>query len=158
MESTLEQQLLLGRVQNLLVSGYSCAQSVFCPFAAQLHLSHEDAFRISAGFGGGMAFGEVCGAVTGAIMVIGLKSASWNADVKDTYAKERTYELCHEFMKTLKMRIGSLCCRDLIGFDLGKFGNEHHILNADRDLYVHCPGYVRSAAEILFDILNGSDE
>ena len=157
METPLECEALLGRVQDLFASGHSCAQSVLCAFAPQLGLRAEDAFRISASFGGGMGVGEVCGAVAGAIMVLGLTFASRRADTEDAYAKALIYVRCREFMNAFKVSNGSLCCRDLIGFDLGRLDSEQDILNTDRNLYVNCPGYVRSAVEILTGMLDGSE-
>lgn len=148
---------LAENVRNLFGHGYSCAQAVCCAFAEQLHLGQAEAFRISAGFGGGMAFGEVCGAASGAIMVIGLKCASRTADTADAYAKEYTYELSREFMKEFKARTGSLHCRDLIGFDLGTLGSDQGITNPSRELYVNCPRYVRMAVDVLTELLDDSD-
>ena len=51
---------------------YNCAQSVLIPFAEQLGLSFEQAAAITANFGGGMRMGATCGAVTGALMALGL--------------------------------------------------------------------------------------
>ena len=51
---------------------YNCAQSVVMPFAAETGMNEEDARRIAANFGGGMKRGSVCGAVTGALMALGL--------------------------------------------------------------------------------------
>ena len=154
MKYTLDQQILIDQVQDLFNAGYSCAQCVCCSFAAQLNLSQKELYRISAGFGGGMASGEVCGAVAGAIMVIGLKSASRNADTKDTYAKEYTYQQCHKFMMNFKNHTGSLCCRDLIGFDFGKIDDNQNIVNFDRNLYKNCSKYIRIATQVLIEIIN----
>ena len=55
-------------------NGYSCSQAVVSAYAEQFGLDHDTALRIAGGFGGGMGRrGEVCGALTGAFMVIGLK-------------------------------------------------------------------------------------
>ena len=63
--------------------GYGCAQTVLATFAQDYGLSEEAALRISTGFGSGMGrMCEVCGALTGAFMVIGLKHGTrghgWN--------------------------------------------------------------------------------
>jgi len=55
-------------------TGYGCGQAVLAPFAEDYGLSEELALKISTGFGSGMGrMFEVCGALTGAFMVIGLK-------------------------------------------------------------------------------------
>ncbi len=51
---------------------YNCAQSVLLPFAAELGLTEEQAYALAAHFGSGMRHGSTCGAVTGALMALGL--------------------------------------------------------------------------------------
>ncbi len=101
-----------------------------------------------------MAYGEVCGAVAGAIMVIGLKLA----DSKEAYTTALTYELTAQFLNTFKSSVGSVCCRDLIGFDFSALEDERKILNQDRNLYKNCPNFVKTATNILEDILTSHDE
>jgi hypothetical protein len=55
---------------------YGCSQAVFIPFAEQMGLDSETANAISANFRAGMLTGRVCGAVTGALMALGLAGAS----------------------------------------------------------------------------------
>jgi len=50
---------------------YNCAQAVLVAFADEMGLSEEQAFGLGAHFGGGMRYGATCGAVTGALMVLG---------------------------------------------------------------------------------------
>lgn len=51
---------------------YNCCQSVLVPFADLCGLDKETAFKLGANFGSGMRHGSTCGAVTGALMVLGL--------------------------------------------------------------------------------------
>lgn len=51
---------------------YNCAQAVLIPFAQEAGLSEEQAFKMAAHFGSGMRHGSTCGAVTGALMALGL--------------------------------------------------------------------------------------
>ena len=50
---------------------YNCCQSVLVPFAKDMGLSEEQAFQLGAHFGAGMRHGSTCGALTGALMVLG---------------------------------------------------------------------------------------
>ena len=50
---------------------YNCCQSVLVPFAARLGLSREQAYALGAHFGSGMRHGTACGALSGALMVLG---------------------------------------------------------------------------------------
>lgn len=51
---------------------YNCAQAVFVPFAEELGIPTEQAIATAAHFGAGMRMGSTCGAVTGALMALGL--------------------------------------------------------------------------------------
>ena len=88
------------RALGLFKEGFSCSQAVAAAFAEDQGLPVETALRLSQGFGGGMArLAETCGAVTGAIMIIGLKHGRIRA--KDDEAKERTYALVQELVPAL---------------------------------------------------------
>jgi C_GCAxxG_C_C family probable redox protein len=75
-------------------------------------LDADTARKISCGFGGGMRHGEVCGAVTGAIMILGLKYGQYNTD--DKKSKEITYQYVKEFNKRFMDINGTIICRDLL--------------------------------------------
>ena len=81
---------------------YNCAQSVLLPFAEDLGLSEEKAFQIASHFGGGMKMGSVCGAVTGALMALGL------AGIGDVPTAQEVYRHMRE------NHDGMLECRDLL--------------------------------------------
>ena len=50
---------------------YNCAQAVLIPFAAEMGVTEEQANKMGAHFGSGMRHGSTCGAITGALMVLG---------------------------------------------------------------------------------------
>ena len=52
---------------------YNCCQSVLVPFADLCGLDKETAFKLGANFGSGMRCGSVCGTLTGALMVLGMR-------------------------------------------------------------------------------------
>lgn len=92
--------------------------------------------------------GETCGAVSGALMIIGLKYGA--RDEGDRIAKDKTYEQAEAFLNEFKARNGSLICRELIGFQIGRNnGPEKNAVIAQR-----CPVFVKNAAEILEKILD----
>ncbi len=137
--------------KELFSEGFNCAQSVFAAFAPELGLDNETALKIASSFGGGMAhMGEVCGAVTGALMVLGLKYGRTKA--ADLDARERNYERVEEFVKRFKALHSSILCRELLGADMSTLEGRIKIKeqNLTRDL---CPGFVRDAARILGDML-----
>jgi C_GCAxxG_C_C family probable redox protein len=132
--------------------GFNCSQAVFAVFADQFGIDEETALKISAGFGGGIgAQGLTCGAVTGAIMVIGLKHGGTKPE--DTDAKKQTYRLARELSKRFKERnCGTIECRELLKCDMStKEGYEEA---KKRDVHnTVCPKFVADAAEILEEIL-----
>jgi C_GCAxxG_C_C family probable redox protein len=136
--------------------GFNCSQSVFSTFAPHFALDRETALKIAGGFGGGMGrIGEVCGAVAGALMVIGLKHGATDPD--DAQAKETTYELVRQFVEEFRARNGSITCRDLLGQDIAT--PEGRQAAREKDLFnIRCTQYVRDAAEILDEMLNLADE
>lgn len=100
--------------------GYGCAQSVLASFSPDFGLDEHLALRLATGFGSGMGrMCEVCGALTGAFMVIGLKYGKVISD-GNRYGNETetTYLKVTELAKDFKKRNGSIFCRDLIGHDL----------------------------------------
>ena len=131
--------------------GFSCSQSILSTWSGEFGLERETALRVASAFGGGMAsLGEVCGAVTGALVVIGLKHGQIQA--RDSQAKDRNYALVRDFAERFRSRNGSLLCRELLGCDLttpeAREAARRKGLFAER-----CPRFVRDAAEILEDIL-----
>jgi C_GCAxxG_C_C family probable redox protein len=72
--------------------GFNCAQAVLLAHGPRLGIAADDCARLAAPFGAGMArTGSTCGAVTGALMVIGLRLGHTRAD--DLARKERCYEV-----------------------------------------------------------------
>jgi C_GCAxxG_C_C family probable redox protein len=132
-------------------SGFNCSQAVFSTYCEQLGLNQELALKISGAFGGGMAhIGETCGAVTSALMLIGLKYG--RTRLEDTGAKEKTYALTQEFVKRFKAINGSVKCTDLIGCNLS---TDVGLSIAKEKNLAHtiCPKFVKDSAEIIEQFL-----
>jgi len=115
-------------------------------------LGEKLALKIACGFGGGIGrMGRTCGAVTGAVMVIGLKNGQ--VDLADEESRQKTHELIKKFIDKFTALHGSIECRELIGYDLG----ESSELESARESEVFqnkCPSFVYDAARILEDILH----
>lgn len=98
-------------------SGFNCAQSVFAEFATELGLTEEQAYKLASGFGGGLSHtNNICGAVTGGVLAIGLKYGASRGS--DRYSKALTYRVIQRFMNEFKEAHGSLQCTSLLGYDL----------------------------------------
>jgi len=102
---------------SLHKQGSNCAQSVLCTFSGQLGFDVELAHRLATGFGAGLGRRQhLCGAVSGGAMALG--AALGNTDGSDLEAKERTYALVQEYIKTLEAEFGTIECGTLLGVDL----------------------------------------
>jgi C_GCAxxG_C_C family probable redox protein len=131
--------------------GFNCAQSVLAAHAGQFSLEPETALKISAAFGAGMGRqGEVCGAVTGALMALGLKSGAISADDKES--KERTYNLTHKFLEEFAKKNGSFICRELLGHQLDN-PEERKKAQESGVFSTVCPKLVEEASEMLDQML-----
>ena len=124
----------------------NCAQSVLLSYAKELNLNEMTALRISAGFGGGMAMAETCGAVTGAYMVLGMKAQGEGKNIQEI--KAETKVAVKKFNELFIARHGSLKCKKLLGVDISTAegsseANEKNLFNTI------CSDLVGSAAEIL---------
>jgi C_GCAxxG_C_C family probable redox protein len=128
-------------------SGCNCSQAVFAEYAEEYGLDSETALKIASGFGGGMGrLGHVCGAVTSAIMVIGLRGCA--SDPRELATKVRVYGLVRSFVEEFKARHQTASCRELLGCDIStpEGYEEATGLGLFRS---RCPLYVESAVEIL---------
>lgn len=132
--------------------GYNCAQAVFSVFAPRYGLDGETAARTACAFGGGMARGgDACGAVTGALMAIGL--ALGGGRTSDGDEKAAAYDAAREFMKRFRERNGAVACRELLGCEIGTPEGHERAKRAGLfdDL---CPKLVRGAVETLEEMLS----
>jgi C_GCAxxG_C_C family probable redox protein len=101
---------------SLFNSGFNCSQSVAGAYAEDLGLKQADALKMAAAFGGGIGrSGQTCGAVTGALMVLGMK---YGMTVADPQAKERMYVIAQSFLKHFAARHGSVLCKELLNADI----------------------------------------
>ena len=68
------------QIVELFGKGIDCSQVVVGAYAQELGIAEEDAYRMAAAFGGGMGIGETCGAVVGAMIVLGLKYGHFDTE------------------------------------------------------------------------------
>jgi C_GCAxxG_C_C family probable redox protein len=127
--------------------GFNCSQSVLVTFAEEFGLEPTTAARLASTFGGGIArSGRICGAVSGALMVIGLRYG--NTLPTDRGAKEAAYALARRFMDEFSKRHGSVDCSVLLGCEIGTPEGMREA--RERDLFkTQCPVYVTDAVRIL---------
>ena len=130
--------------------GFMCSQAVLSTFSDDLGLPRPTALKLAEAFGGGMGLAETCGAVTGALMAIGLKHG--RQEPADDPAKERTQELTRQFIDEFRARHGTIVCKALLDIDISTPDGLQHA--RDTGLFTTlCPVFVRDAAEILENLL-----
>ena len=131
-------------------SGFGCAQSVISAYAGDLGLDPVQARAMAVGFGAGHGrLQKTCGALSGALMVIGLRRHD-EADVPGS--KEAIYAMRRELVARFEARHASTEWLKLTGVD---FSTEDGLAEArKRNLFqTRCEKYVAGACEILEDLL-----
>ena len=127
------------RAEALFFEGYNCAQSVVLAFQELTGVDRAVLERMSAPFGGGMGrLREVCGAVSGMAMLLGLMQ---HPDMLDKENKEEFYAKERELAEKFRERAGSIVCRDLIA--------EHPHGNTHNSEKPYCMKLVGLAASIV---------
>jgi C_GCAxxG_C_C family probable redox protein len=130
-------------------NGLNCGQAVLVAFCEKYGLSQELALKMAGGLGSGFRSGDVCGAVSGGVLVVGLKYGQCTAD--DKQAKLLCYAKTEEFIAAFRSRHGSICCRDIIGCDLSTpEGREQ--ANREGLFASICTDKVKSAIELLIEL------
>ena len=134
-----------------LLSGYNCAQSVVHAFRDEADLDEDLALKIATGLGVGMGRKqEVCGAVTGGILVLGLRHGRGRTESRST--TEQTYLKTRELMDRFSIKHGSCLCRQLLqGYDLATEEGQRRA-KADDMLNIVCRPCVQTVVEILEQI------
>jgi C_GCAxxG_C_C family probable redox protein len=140
-------------------TGLNCAQAIFSTYSERYGLDSTSALRVACGFGAGMGRRqEVCGAVTGAIMLAGLKytrqkeNGTETKEEMYTRIKEDTYSCVNRICDRFRDLHGSVNCRELLQCDIStatgmQFARENNLFSAK------CALYVKDMAEIIEAVL-----
>ncbi len=138
--------------EQYFLSGYNCAQSVLLAFGDKTGLDESTAARLSSSFGGGLArMREVCGAVSGAAMVLGLLYGYDSPNAPDE--KRAHYHRVQDFAARFKEANGSVVCRELLSGVSVADGRDPEARTAAYYQKRPCPRIIRQAAEILDEML-----
>ena len=92
---------------------YHCSQAVLAAYSDLTKLSVDESLKLGSCFGSGMRQGEVCGAATGALMVLGLMFG-----YTDPNSKEQSNRINDKFLKRFKEVNGSYLCNELLKCDI----------------------------------------
>lgn len=125
----------------------NCCQAVLLSFADELPVDREILLKLSGGMGGGMCRGCVCGAVSAACMILGLRQESPAASPEDkAVLKAET----RRFYSLFTDQFGALDCRDLIGYDLNVLSEAEQA--GESGVFEQlCPKLVGGAVKIIED-------
>ena len=131
-------------------NGFNCSQIVLGAFAEQLGYSQEEAFRMACPFGGGMCRGDTCGAVTGALIALGL--AYGNDQPGNTEQVQICQEKIVQFQEEFIRLYGSTICRELLNYD---FRNPEEKIQAKESGTITrlCPNLIQTAIDITEGLL-----
>lgn len=138
------------RALELYGSNFNCSQAVLTAFAADFGLDEQLTLKIGTPLGSGARSGEVCGAISGALMVLGLKYGQCRSE--DHEGKARAYAVTDEFIRRFRDIRSSIICRDLLDYDLSK--PEDMAIIKEQNLFrTLCPRIIADAVEVLESIL-----
>lgn len=119
--------------------GFNCAQAVACAYSNIVGVDENLIFKMAEGFGAGMGgFQCTCGALSGAIMLAGLKESS--GDINNPSTKASTYKLSKEMVEEFREKNTSVVCRDLKGLDT-------------KVVLRSCDGCIEDATRIAYNVL-----
>ncbi|MDF2859017.1 MAG: hypothetical protein K0Q87_4868 [Neobacillus sp.] len=129
---------------ELFDNGFNCSQAVIGAFCTQLGMDEHLSLKLASGFGGGLRCGEVCGAVTGAIMIIGLRYGQYIAEDKDS--KMNCYEITSKFVEEYIKRKETIICREILGYDIRDTEARAKFPERQKDV---CPKAIETAVVLL---------
>ncbi len=128
--------------------GYNCSQAVFMAYSDLYGIEKETSAKLATSFGGGMGrLREVCGAVSGMFMLLGLKYPF--IDPADKQSKNNNYKLVQSIAGKFKDEMGSYICADLL--HVKRVPQNPESADRNKDYYDSrpCTKCVRTAAEII---------
>lgn len=133
--------------------GFNCAQAVFSAFASQHGMDEVIALKLASPFGGGVSRrGEICGAVSGALLTLGLVRGSATPQ-----GKEATYLIGQEFLRKFEAMHNALRCNDLVGYDISLPEAREQARQAGV-FQTKCPLFVRDAVLIVQAMMDEGGE
>jgi C_GCAxxG_C_C family probable redox protein len=140
---------------DTFINGHNCCQAIVMTFGEQYGIDPETSKRMGRAFGGGMGrLGLVCGAVSGALMAIGL---ALEASQNEKETRVKAAELGREFIQCFIDRYDTILCKELLGADMLTDEGRQKI-EKEKLFDTFCPQLVRFASEVLNDLLIKRDK
>ena len=136
---------------NKFKEGYNCAQSVLFSFADMLDISENEALKLATGFGGGMGRKqEVCGAISGGILVLSLLHGRGEND--DRQNQEITYAEVRQLIERFEEKYSTVNCSKLLDGCVLETSEGQEQFKAD-NLILKCHDYVDYTVTLLDNII-----
>lgn len=130
-------------------SGLNCAQSVLGVFAEAWGLPLAPALKLAAPFGGGMRMAATCGALTGALMALGL---AYGYCEYEEHSKAKSDHMTRTLLQRWREEIGPTECKAILGYDVSD--PEQRDLAIQASVFdLHCPQCIAKGAEIVAELL-----
>ena len=137
---------------NYFKDGYNCAQSVVLAFEDIVPIEKNELTKLASSFGAGMGrLREVCGAVSGMFIVVGLLYGY--DEPKAGQKKEEHYERIQKLAKKFEDKNGSIVCRNLLGLNVQHDSPKPEARTSEYYKERPCMELVGDAAEILDEFL-----
>ena len=143
------------KARALFYEGYNCSQAVVCAFEDVTGIDIKTSARLSSSFGGGMGrLREVCGAVSGGLLILGILRGY--DDPEDYEAKVSHYQLVQEFARRFREKNGTIICRELLKDSNAKPGNTPEPRTPEFYASRPCARLISEAAQIVDEMLKES--
>ena len=136
--------------KKYFLDGCNCAQAVVLAYSEDIGLDKSACLRLASSFGGGMGkLREVCGAVSGMLMVAGILMGY--DDINNPDAKAEHYQFVRDLAAQFKEKNGSIICRELLG--IAPDGQPPEARTAEYYEKRPCANLVECAAVILDSVI-----
>ncbi len=137
-------------VNKLFITKYNCAQTVLTLITKHMQLFSSSLPYLAAGLGGGVGGqGEVCGAITGATLAIGLLLSQRIKDVSEH--KDLTKTFTREFLKRMKRTFNTIKCNKLLNFDIRDEALHKKNIHVFTEI---CPKVISKAVVIVLELFS----
>ncbi len=134
-------------------NNYNCSQAVFSVFAPDFGISKDLSLRLATPLGAGIARRqETCGAVTGALLALGLKYGKGENGTDED--KKIAYAVSQDFMKDFEAKFGSILCLHLLDNNCMNTQEGSEAIAREDMFNTRCPKYVKFAVEKVEELLN----
>jgi C_GCAxxG_C_C family probable redox protein len=138
------------RIKEKLKNGFNCAQIVAVVFSDKVNKDEKTILAATAGFGAGIGRQAMtCGALSGAVVIIGL--AKGQTEANDKIAKEATYASVRDLFSQFNKVHGSSSCKELLGCDIST--TEGFAIHSKGCNTEKCESFIKTSIEILSKIL-----